>query len=385
MLTIRLHGHHSAAFGLADGAAATARCLEAAGCAVIRCNLRLNSHPTVPSGLPAREQPAVAGGSVQVDLVHTNPNVLEASPDLLNPAELSAPLRIAFWAWELEDFPEGWQNHTSFYNEIWCPSAYCAQSLSRRCSVPVIALPHLPDWQRLDALYEQRCQQPRPQPEAFRFLTLFDYWSTPERKNPAGAIAAFQAAFPLEQQDREPPVELLIKCSSAEQFPEQHAQLQALTQQDPRIHWIDQLLSREALDALFCRADALISLHRAEGFGLNLADAMAIGLPVVATGYSANLEFMPIGSAELIPWQTAAVPHNCGDYRRGQRWAEPDQAAAAAALRRLVHDAAHRIRLAQAGAHAVRERLATERLKAIVQQRLGRLLIHPHRHPDPPG
>ena len=393
MLNIRLHGHLSAAFGLADGAAATRRCLEAAGCAVQPCDLRLASHPAapgdnqpsagagagagaVPPAPPSAQQPAQG---IQLDLVHTNPNVLAATAGLLDPATLTAPLRVGFWAWELEAFPEGWEQAFPLYDEIWCPSAHCAQSLSQRSPIPVIALPHLPDWPRLDQLRQRRLQRRQSPAEPFQVLTLFDFWSTPERKNPAGVIQAFQAAFPLDQHDQQPPVELLIKTSSAEQFPQARAELQALGGSDPRIRWLDELLSREALDQLFCRADALVSLHRAEGFGLNLADAMAIGLPVVATAYSANLEFMPLGSAELIPWRPGRLEHDCGDYRRGQLWAEPDLAAAAASLRRLALDAPHRTALAERAATAVRERLAAERLVAIVRQRLGHLLLTPSR------
>jgi glycosyltransferase involved in cell wall biosynthesis len=251
--------------------------------------------------------------------------------------------------------------------------------LARRSPVPVIALPHLPDWPRLDAL-QQRRQHRQALPERpFRFLCVFDHWSTAQRKNPLGAIQAFQAAFPLASIAEAPAVELWIKSSSSDQFPLQHQQLLALTQGDPRIHWLDDLLQPAAMDDLFCQADALISLHRAEGFGLNLADAMAIGLPVVATAYSANLEFMPIGSAALIPWQPAAISETCIDYRRGEIWAEPDQAAAVEALRRLVHDPSYHQQLAQRAAVAVRERLATDRLTAIVRERLGGLLLNPTR------
>ena len=377
MLTVHLHGHLSAAFGLGEGASATCRSLEAAGCRVVRRDLRLASHPSPSGTTSSHPEPPGVVPPAQLDLVHTNPNILESSPGLINPATLKAPLRIGYWAWELEDFPEGWQSHFQYYEEIWCPSAYCASSLSQRSPIPVIALPHLPDWDRLDAMRRQR--QIRRPSHTFQFLALFDYWSTIERKNPAGAIAAFQKAFPVDQQDQNPPVELVIKCSSAEQFAQQHIQLQEKTKKDPRIHWVDRLLTRHELDQLFCSADALISLHRAEGFGLNLADAMAIGLPVVATAYSANLEFMPLGTAELIPWQPVALQKNCGDYRKGQSWAEPDLKAAIDALRRLVHDREHNDRIAQAAVHAIRERLSSERLSSIVRRRLGQLLINPRR------
>jgi len=378
---IRLYGHVSASFGLADGAAATRRCLEACDLTVDCVDLKLATHPSAGPAALVDLSPASQRQQLNhwlLDLVHTNPNVLAATPGLLDPSSLTAPLRIGYWAWELETFPDGWEPFFTHYDEIWCPSAYCAQSLSQRSPVPVVPLPHLPDWPRLDALHQQRRQRQRSG-DPFRFLTLFDFWSTPERKNPAGAIAAFQAAFPPEQASADPPVELLVKTSSAEQFPRQRRQLEALAGGDPRVRWRDGLLSRDALDALFCDADALVSLHRAEGFGLNLADAMAIELPVIATGYSANLEFMPPASAELVPWQPCTVQARCGDYRTGMPWAEPDLEAAAAAMRRLVDQPAWAAALARRGAAAVRERLATRRLTAIVRQRLAQILLQPSR------
>ena len=315
-----------------------------------------------------------------LDLVHTNPNVLAATPGLLDPGRLTAPLRIGYWAWELEAFPDGWELHFGDYDEIWCPSAYCAQSLSQRSSVPVIPLPHLPDWPRLDHLRRQRQgQQQGQRPSTFRFLSLFDFWSTLERKNPAGVIAAFQQAFPPERAHQDPAVELLIKTSSAEQFPRQRRELEALAGGDRRVRWLDGLLSRTELDHVFCSADALVSLHRAEGFGLNLADAMAIELPVIATGYSANLEFMPPGSAELVPWATASINQSCGDYRKGLHWADPNLEAAAAAMARLVQQPAWAAALGRCGAAAVRERLSSERLAGIVRQRLAQVLLQPSR------
>jgi glycosyltransferase involved in cell wall biosynthesis len=174
-------------------------------------------------------------------------------------------------------------------------------------------------------------------------------------------------------------VELLIKTSSASQFPEACQQLMAAAASDSRIRWLHQLLSTAELDALLLSADALVSLHRSEGFGLVLADAMAIELPVIATGYSGNLEFMPPGSAALVPWQLQPIARTCGDYRQGWLWAEPDLHAAAAAMRRFVEQPAAAQALARRGAAAVRERLSSERLGAIVRQRLGTLLLKPSR------
>ena len=183
----------------------------------------------------------------------------------------------------------------------------------------------------------------------------------------------------IRPQDKLQQRQLVIKTSSAEQFPQARAELMAATESDPRIHWLHRLLSPAELDQLLLSGDALVSLHRSEGFGLVLADAMAIELPVIATGYSGNLEFMPPGSAALVPWQLQPIGRTCSDYRQGWCWAEPNLAAAAQAMRCLEHNPAAAAALGRAGARAVRERLSPERLGAIVRQRLGTLLLKPSR------
>ena len=375
-MRIRFYGHLRAGFGLAGGARATARTLEAVGCQLSYIDLALASHAPIQH-LPSNSwDSGNAEAMPLVDLVHTNPNILASNPELLDQRPLSAPLRIGYWAWELEQFPAGWEAFFSGYDEIWCPSSFTAQALAQRSPVPVIALPHLPDWDHLEQRAAHRLQQRQGQPQRpFTFLSLFDFWSTTERKNPAAVIQAFHRAFPPHQSGG-PPVQLIIKASSAEQFPKQAQALQSLAKGDPRIRWITTLLPQADLDRLYDQADALVSLHRAEGFGLTLADAMAIGLPVIATGYSGNLDFMPPGSAALIPWKPITIQRTCGDYVAGAIWAEPDCNAAASAMQQLASNREAATQLGARGQSAVRERLSSSRLEGIVRQRLGRWLLN---------
>ena len=210
---IRFYGHLRAGFGLAGGARATARCLEAAGCQLSYVDLALASHAAVQelSGDPSGND----SFRPQVDLIHTNPNILSSNPDLLERHPLTAPLRIGYWAWELEQFPTGWERFFNGYHEIWCPSSFTAQALAQRSPVPVISLPHLPDWKHLQARNrKRRAVRQASEARPFTFLTLFDFWSTPERKNPAAVVRAFQRAFPRHDNSA-PAVQLLVKASSA--------------------------------------------------------------------------------------------------------------------------------------------------------------------------
>jgi glycosyltransferase involved in cell wall biosynthesis len=331
-------------------------------------DLPLNTH--------VNDQPlpeACGNEPAAIDLLHTNPNVLRQSDGLAQLLDLQAPLRIGFWAWELEAFPSGWEAGFAGLDQIWCPSGFTAGALALRSPVPVSALPHLIDWARADRLAQRRLSRPPRQPGTpFTVLFGFDFWSTVSRKNPDGAIGAFQRAFPLESSTQ--PARMVLKLSSADQFPAQLERLRQLSLDDPRLLVLDDHLSVEQLDDLYADADVLLSLHRAEGFGLTLAEAMAGGVPVVATGYSGNLEFMPPGSVEAVPYQLVPILRTEGDYRQGWLWAEPDMDAAAAALRRLAADGHYQRSLAQAGRAAVRQRLAPAALAAVVRQRLGCLL-----------
>lgn len=376
-MRIRFYGHLRAGFGLSGGARATARVLEAAGCQLNYEDLALTSHAAVQSVPNNAWSLDENGPSPLVDLVHTNPNILSSNPEFRERISLTAPLRIGYWAWELEQFPAGWERFFVDYHEIWCPSSFTAQSLAQRAPLPVIAVPHLPNWPHLNKLAIHRNHYRRQNPSrVFTFLTLFDFWSTLERKNPLAVIQAFQQAFPTDDSAVQS-VQLVIKASSTDQFPQQFNELKTQCQGDTRIRWITELLPQAELDLLYSQADALVSLHRAEGFGLTLADAMAIGLPVIATGYSGNLDFMPPGSAVLIPWQPKKIERTYGDYVAGAFWADPDVKAAARAMKQLVSNRSAAQQFAAAGRRAVQERLSGERISAVVRQRLARWILQP--------
>jgi glycosyltransferase involved in cell wall biosynthesis len=372
-LRVNLWGHLSGSFGLGEGARATARALRAAGVVVQACDLPLAPHPNdqaLPPGSPSPRLPAA------VDLIHTNPNVLQHTDGLADQLQLQAPLRIGYWAWELEAFPQGWERGFAGLDQLWCPSSFTAASLGLRSPVPVTALPHLPNWDRAERLRALKLATPRGN-RPFTCLFAFDFWSTVGRKNPYGVIEAFQLAFPQRRswRQRTPDARLVLKLASSSQFPQATAALRERIGSDPRISLITEHLPADAFDALYAAADALVSLHRAEGFGLSLAEAMAAGIPVVATGYSGNLDFMPPGSGELIPYQLVAIESTQGDYRAGWHWAEPDLDQAARALRRLADQPSEASALGERGRQAVRSLLAPERLAAVVQQRLGTLLL----------
>ncbi|GAB0117731.1 glycosyltransferase [Acidisoma sp. 7E03] len=246
--------------------------------------------------------------------------------------------RIGYWAWELPDPPPDWIGCDAILDEIWAPSDFAKASLGKAMRRPIAVVPHrLPATARREA--EQRGE--------FTVLAMADSRSSFARKNPEGAVRAFQAAFGQDAKAR-----LLLKLSASDTDMETLDQRLGGALSAPNVQVIREFLSEAALDALYARADVLLSLHRAEGFGLPMLEALSRGIPVVATGWSGNMDFTTPDNSFLVPYRLTPVADTDAVYH-GSQWAEPDLAAAAQALQRLAADAALRARLGAAGHDAV--------------------------------
>ena len=184
--------------------------------------------------------------------------------------------------------------------------------------------------------------RPGPRRAAFQGVSLFDFNSSLARKNPRGVLAAWAQAFA-----GDPECELTLKTQNGGLFPEELSALRAAAPANVRV--VDAVWPYAEVQSLIAGADVLISLHRAEGFGLTPAEAMALGVPVLATAWSGVLDFMDADCALLVPFQPIPVADPQGVYEAGQTWADPDIAAAARGLVRLRSDPALGQRLAAAG------------------------------------
>ena len=229
--------------------------------------------------------------------------------------------RIAYWAWELPDPPSDWRACGRLVDEIWTPSAYSAASLSKMFDLPIRVVPHIVSM----APMRQRADGP------FTVLVMADSRSSFTRKNPRGAVTAFRRAFG-ERSD----VRLLVKLNGGGAMVDELArEVEAM----PNARVLREFLDDAALQALYRSADVFVSTHRAEGFGLPMLEAMSHGIPVVATGWSGNLEFMSAEDSILLPATTIPVDDEAGVYMESS-WADPDLDAASEALVRLERDRA---------------------------------------------
>ena len=246
---------------------------------------------------------------------------------------------IGYWAWELPEVPPEWQLGVNLVHEIWVPSAFTADAVAPITGGrPLHVVPHPV------AIAQAPPRPPRPIGAPFTVLCLFDAASSVERKNPKAAIEAFRRAFA-----DDPGTRLILKTQRLDAMPDQRALLTGLADA-PNIRLIDRTLDSFGIDALYNEADVLLSLHRAEGFGLTLAEAMQRGLPVVATGWSGNADFLSEAVGVPVPWRLVQAQDPQRTYHHSAlRWAEPDIDVAAAALRALRADP---LRCAKLGAAA---------------------------------
>jgi hypothetical protein len=183
-------------------------------------------------------------------------------------------------------------------------------------------------------------------PKGFMFLFLFDFVSG-ERKNPTAVVDAFKRAFA----PGDGPVLVLKSVNGSERKPELLEALRAAAEGRDDIVIRDGYVSPEERDGFIAACDCYVSLHRSEGFGLTIAEAMAFGKPVIATAHSGNLEFMDEGSSHLVGFRSVPIPHDWWAYQPGAEWADPDIDDAAARMRRVYADPESARRMgAEAGA-----------------------------------
>ena len=292
------------------------------------------------------------------------PLVLQVNPPTLPWTLLHLPRAllkgrhvIGSWVWELERAPAGWRSAAPFVHEVWAPSRFVAEALAACVRCPVIRVPYpVADVETAPAAIDRDgFGLPRDRSIVFAAIGLH---SSPARKNPDGVIRAFKAAAAGRDD-----MLLVLKVSGQNAFPADMAALQAAIGGDPAIRVEDRAMSDADMQALLRCSDVVLSMHRSEGFGLVPAEAMRAGIPVVATDWSATAEFIDASCGVPVPCRLIAVQDPRSVYTLpGARWADPDPAAAAEGVRRLVADAGLRRQLGARGMVMVRQHLGADAL-----------------------
>ncbi|WP_322042773.1 glycosyltransferase [Paraburkholderia sp. J67] len=277
--------------------------------------------------------------------------------------------RVGYWYWELEQIPEVWLQEGRGVDELWTATRFVAEGLKARFNVPVHTFfPGV----RLGAFKKRSLADFGVQAEGkFTFLFTFHMMSVMERKNPLGLIKAFKQAFSGSER-----AALVLKTSFGDRHPVQIQELREAAK-GADITIIDKVFSQDETLSLMDACDAYVSLHRSEGLGLTMGEAMLLGKPVVATRYSGNLDFMDDSNSLLVDYTLTNVGAGKPPYDARAQWAEPSVEHAAKLMRGLYDDQAKAAELGAKAQADARIRLSVEgagermreRLKEITAQR----------------
>lgn len=327
-LAVRLTGYLGHTLGLGAAARGYVQALDAAGVPVSTVTVPLH-HLALPVRLEdAYGQHAfedlVHDGGHGFEIVAVNADELPSFVQRLGEDYFEGP-RIGIWGWETNSIPPRWQRAFALVEEIWVYSQFMAANIGAVAPVPVLALPP-PVESPATAATPLRLGVP----DGFLFLFVFDYLSTVQRKNPVGLVEAFKRAFAPGEGPR-----LLIKTINGPLRPLSEEEVLWAVDGREDVHVIDRSLTGDELNGVMAACDCYVSLHRAEGFGLTLAEAMAIGKPTIGTRYSGNVDFMNDDNSYLVDYEIGRVGPECEIYPPDGEWAEPSVEHAAELMRRV--------------------------------------------------
>lgn len=365
---INLVGYIAAELGVGEAARSLARACSAAGVPYSVVDVGYQS-----SNLQ-RDTQALANAVEQrfaIDMLYVNADQTQATVDFLKSKQLSSGYKIGFWHWEQPVIPAAHLGAFELLDEVWVPSNFVRDAVAAVSPLPVVVVPHALQFEATPGVQRSAFGIPDDKLAA---LVMYDFHSYQQRKNPQAAIAAFRRATA----GRADAV-LVVKTINGHHHPEAQAELVASLADLPGTVVIDQFLTRQQVWDLQSCCDLLVSLHRAEGFGLAPAEMMYLGKPVVATGWSSNMDFMNAENSMPVHYTLAPLAQAVGAYPAGPLWAEADIEHAAACIRRLLDDAVLRQDMGRRAAADIRRQLAPAAVGKLVAERLKAII---HWHPE---
>lgn len=263
-----------------------------------------------------------------INLFHINMHEFDKAYRMIGKETWNKHYNIAFWLWEMQEFPKRWIPMINQLDEIWTPAEFVSEAVRKVTDKPVYTIPYT-----VEAPYDEKYDRKHfdlPE-DKFLFLMLFDSNSLSERKNPKAVIKAFKKAFPAGTDD----VGMVIKIGNAgkKELDELRQSLEGYN-----VYYINRMLPKVEVNSLVRCVDVYVSLHRSEGYGLVLAEAMLLGTPTIATNYSANTEFQSNETACMVNYKMIPLQQNLYPYEKGYLWADADTDQAAAYMKELYSD-----------------------------------------------
>ena len=277
----------------------------------------------------------------------TNINIFVGNPDVLVPIffkvlkfKMFKNYNIGYWFWELDNLPYKWKLYKNFIDEIWVNSEYVMNAF-RGTSKKIVKIPFYVNHSNLKKYSKKELKLPE---DKFIFIFTFDFSSYYHRKNPEAIINAFNLAFNESNE-----VFLLIKSINGKINLKYFSRLKAIIAKYKNIEIRDKFVSRDKHVSLILNSDCYVSLHRSEGLGLGMAEAMSLRKPVIATNYSGNLEFMNKYNSCLVDYQLISVSEKKYIYGNFQKWADPDITHASFFMRKIKDDDNFREKISHQG------------------------------------
>jgi len=338
-------GHPFAPIGMGEHLRSTVRALRAAGLKPGLLDV-YGLHRGRDPDLERTYGPDVTRQlSRSLNLFCINANEVDEVVGRLNAADFAQAHNIIFPAWELPDYPQAWVEKLALFDGIWAPTSFVQDAIARATGRSVAKVPLAVDMKLSAFLGRRWFDIPE---HAFVVMFAFDFSSYAARKNPFAVLEAFEQ---LVARRPEAPLHAVIKHKGgAPDHPDRQALDARIAQLPGRVQTMTREMSDNEVKNLFRNVDVFVSLHRSEGFGRGLAEAMALGVPVVATGWSGNMDFMDAETALLVDHQLVPVAPGAYLFGDGQQWAEPDIAQASRLIEQIMD------RPAEARARAERAR-----------------------------
>jgi Glycosyl transferases group 1 len=361
---VNLVGYFDSGLGLGEAARAVLAALNARGIPAVAVPMR---RAPVLQRATELDTVAPAAAPYAVNLFCVNGDGMRGFLRQQSPGFFAGRYSIGMWWWEVIPAPARWAKPSARLDEIWVGSDHVKAAVAPVVEVPVVKM-------RLPIPFPAATAETRTElglPDGFVFYSAFDYASTFARKNPLGLVEAFRRVF-----SEGSGAHLVIRSINGRRDSTNRRRLEDAAAGRQDIQILDRYLSTGEKNAMLANCDCYVSLHRAEGFGQPLAEAMRLGKPVIATGWSGNLEFMTDANSYLVEYSMSPVGPGSWPYPANATWAEPDLDHAAHLLGEVFENPASAVVRGKLAANQIRERHDPAIVGERIEARLGHIRDH---------
>lgn len=345
-----LVGHPFAPIGRGEDVRCTYRALRTIGAQPKVLDIYALHHPQ--GSLEHHMANHLTDSSGSINIFHLNGNEIPQATAHLRAKGITGGYNIVYPQWELSIYPKEWAENLDLFDEIWAPTQFVYDAIAPVVNKPLFHVPLACQVELTSFLGRRYFGLPE---SAYIFLFFFDFRSYSQRKNPEAVIESFEI---LVRKMPKSNVALVIKLNGAELEPEKFQRLKERV--DPlgeKVIFINQTISDNEIKNLVRCCDCFVSLHRSEGFGRGLAEAMYLGKPVIATSYSGNMDFMDANNSFLIDYELIDLKEGDYPYWQGQKWADANVEQAAYYMALLVSDPVEGYKLGKISASSVMQNI----------------------------